>query len=200
MLFELFQLSVTRDDRTIRFSCRRKHSLLPAHKLIRPFSQHKEPLMKRSFAAIAAAVALPFHISHALAADLVETASTSGSFKTFLAAAKAAGIDDTLKKNGPYTVFAPGDSAFNKLPPGTMNALLKDKARLAEILSHHVIPGKITVADVKPGKVTTIQGDLLTLTSDNGKVTVDNANVIQSDLIADNGIIHEIDAVVMPPK
>jgi uncharacterized surface protein with fasciclin (FAS1) repeats len=156
--------------------------------------------MKRSIAAIASTILLSFLATYVQAADLVETASTSGSFKTFLAAAKAAGIADTLKNSGPYTVFAPSDSAFNHLPPGTVNSLMKDKAKLAEILAYHVIPGKVTVADVKPGKVKTMQGDALTLTSDNGKVTVNNANVIQSDLMADNGVIHEIDAIVLPTK
>lgn len=156
--------------------------------------------MKRLIAALASIIALLFSAPQSLAADLVETAATAGSFNTFLAAAKAAGLADTLKSSGPYTVFAPSDSAFGKLPPGTVNSLMKDKAKLAEILSHHVIPGKVTVADVKPGKVQTMQGDLLTLTSDNGKVTVDDANVVQSDMIADNGIIHEIDAVVLPKK
>ena len=156
--------------------------------------------MKRSCAAIAAAIALLTAGPGATAADLVETATTSGSFKTFLAAANAAGMTETLKKSGPYTVFAPSDSAFNQLPPGTVDSLMKDKAKLAEILSHHVIPGKVTVADVKPGKVQTLQGDTVTLKSDNGKVTVDNANVIQSDLMADNGVIHEIDAVVLLQK
>lgn len=156
--------------------------------------------MKRSFVAIASIFALCFFTAHALAADLVETASRSISFKTFLAAAKAAGLTDTLKRSGPYTVFAPGDAAFDKLPPGTLNSLLKDKQKLAQVLSHHVIPGKVTVTDVKPGKVRTIQGSELTLTSDNGKVTVDDANVVQSDLIADNGVIHEIDTVVLPEK
>jgi uncharacterized surface protein with fasciclin (FAS1) repeats len=156
--------------------------------------------MKRSCVAIAAAIALSATGPGAIAADLVETAATSGSFKTFLAAAKAAGITEKLKSSGPYTVFAPSDSAFNQLPPGTVDSLMKDKAKLAEILSHHVIPGKVTVADVKPGKVQTLQGDTVTLKSDNGKVTVDNANVIQSDLMADNGVIHEIDAVVLLQK
>jgi len=156
--------------------------------------------MKRSCAAIAAAIALSAVGPGAIAADLVETAATSGSFKTFLAAVKAAGITEKLKNSGPYTVFAPSDSAFNQLPPGTVDSLMKDKAKLAEILSHHVIPGKVTVADVKPGKVQTLQGDTVTLKSDNGKVTVDNANVIQSDLMADNGVIHEIDAVVLLQK
>lgn len=156
--------------------------------------------MKRLAGIFLSASALALSMSHATAADLVETASTSGSFKTFLAAAKAAGITETLRNSGPYTVFAPGDSAFGKLPPGTVDSLMKDKTKLAEVLSHHVIPGKVTVAEVKPGKVKTIQGDELTLKSDNGKVTVDAANVIQSDLIADNGVIHEIDAVVLPVK
>ena len=156
--------------------------------------------MKRSCVAIVSTVALLALSSPTQAADLVETASTSGSFKTFLAAAEAAGITETLKNSGPYTVFAPSDFAFNQLPPGTVNSLMKDKVRLAQILSHHVIPGKITVADVKPGEVQTIQGDTVTLKSDNGKVTVDNANVVQSDMMADNGVIHEIDAVVLPQK
>lgn len=156
--------------------------------------------MKRLFAAIASALALFFSAPHAMAADIVETASTSATFKTFLAAVKTAGITDTLKNSGPYTVFAPTDSAFNKLPPETVDALMKDKQKLAALLSHHIIPGKITVADVKPGKVKTMQGDMVTLTSDNGKVTVNNANVIQSDLIADNGVIHEIDSVVFPQE
>lgn len=156
--------------------------------------------MKRSIGMFLYAAVLAFPLSQASAADLVETASTSGTFKTFLAAAKAAGFTETLKNNGPYTVFAPGDSAFGKLPPGTMETLMKDKAKLAELLSHHVIPGKVTVAEVKPGKVKTLQGDELMLKSDNGKVTVDSANVIQSDLMADNGVIHEIDTVVLPGK
>lgn len=154
--------------------------------------------MKRFSCAFLPAFALALAAPHAMSADLIETASTSGTFKTFLAAAKTAGIAETLKTGGPYTVFAPSDSAFDKLPPGTVESLMKDKTRLAQLLSHHVIPGKVTVAEVKPGKVTTLQGDELTLKSDNGKVTVNTANVIQSDLIADNGVIHEIDSVVLP--
>jgi len=156
--------------------------------------------MKRSCVAIVSTLALSIFGSAASAADIVETASTSGSFKTFLAAAKAAGMTETLKNSGPYTVFAPSDSAFNQLPPGTVSSLMKDKEKLAQILAHHVIPGKVTVADVKPGKVQTIHGDMVTLKSDNGKVTVENANVVQSDMMADNGVIHEIDAVVLPQK
>lgn len=156
--------------------------------------------MKRSTCAFLSAFALALATPQAMSADLIETASTSGTFKTFLAAAKTAGIAETLKTGGPYTVFAPSDSAFDKLPPATVKSLMKDKIRLAQLLSHHVIPGKVTVAEVKPGKVTTLQGDELTLKSDNGKVTVNTANVIQSDLIADNGVIHEIDSVVLPDQ
>lgn len=156
--------------------------------------------MKRSIAAIASAFTLSIAWSPAHASDLVETASTGATFKTFLAAAQTAGVSNTLKNSGPYTVFAPTDSAFNKLPPDTLQTLMKDKEKLAELVNHHIVPGKITVADVKPGKVKTVQGEEVTLTSDNGKVTVDNANVIQSDLMADNGVIHEIDTVILPKK
>src|SRR4051812_34744073 len=109
--------------------------------------------MQRSFAAIASSLALSFSTSITFAADLLETASTSGTFKTFLAAAKATGFTETLKKPGPYTVFAPTDAAFEKLPAGTLDALLENKTKLAQVLAYHVIPGKVTIADVKPGKV-----------------------------------------------
>lgn len=156
--------------------------------------------MKRLIAAIASGIALSVGWISAHASDLVETASTGATFKTFLAAAKTSGLSDKLKTAGPYTVFAPTDSAFNKLPPDTLQTLMKDKEKLAELVSYHIVPGKITVADVKPGKVKTVQGEEVTLTSDNGKVTVDNANVIQSDMMADNGVIHEIDTVIIPKK
>ncbi|MGZ3159458.1 MAG: fasciclin domain-containing protein [Burkholderiaceae bacterium] len=132
------------------------------------------------------------------AADIMDTAVTSGSFKTFVAAAKAAGLTDTLKSPGPYTVFAPTDEAFAKLPPETWSALMKDKAKLAQVLSHHIVPGRIMVAEVKPGPTKTVEGSMITLKSDNGKITVDSANVIQSDVVADNGVIQAIDAVVLP--
>ncbi|RJF98836.1 fasciclin domain-containing protein [Noviherbaspirillum saxi] len=156
--------------------------------------------MKRIFAAFASAIGALLVILPASAADIIETASTTPTFKTFVSAAKAAGVADTLKNSGPYTVFAPTDSAFDKLPPGTMSELMKDKAKLAELLTHHVVPGKIAVAEVKPGKVKTVQGQEVTLKNDNGKVTFDNANVIQSDVMADNGVIHEIDTVILPQK
>jgi len=136
--------------------------------------------------------------SAASATDLVEAAKTSGGTKTFASAMKSSGLAKSLEADGPYTIFAPEDSAFDKLPPDTKAALFKDKNKLAQVLAYHVIPGKVMVADVKPGKVKTLEGSSLTLSSDNGKVTVDNANVTQSDVAADNGVIHVIDKVVLP--
>jgi uncharacterized surface protein with fasciclin (FAS1) repeats len=156
--------------------------------------------MKTFFAGIATALALACGTPYALAADIVDTATEAGSFKTFVAALKAAGFADSLRSSGPYTVFAPSDEAFTKLPAGTWDALVKDKAKLAQVLSYHVVPGKITVADVKPGNIKTVQGDTLYLKSDNGNITVNDAKVIQSDVMADNGIIHAIDTVVLPKK
>lgn len=154
--------------------------------------------MKRFLTVSTLLFALSLNQAHA--ADLIETASTSATFKTFLAAARTSGMAEKLKTGGPYTVFAPSDSAFKKIPPDRLDSLMKDKEKLAGVLAHHVIPGKIMVAEVKPGPVKTLQGDEITLKSDNGKVTADNANVIQSDLVADNGVIHEIDTVILPAK
>ncbi|NEX61817.1 fasciclin domain-containing protein [Noviherbaspirillum galbum] len=137
--------------------------------------------------------------TNAGAADIVDTASATSTFKTFLAAAKTAGLTDTLKSGGPYTVFVPANSAFDKLPVDTREALMHDKAKLAQIIAYHVIPGKVLVSDVKPGKVKTMEGDPVVLKSDNGKITLnDEANITQSDIQADNGVIHEIDTVIMP--
>lgn len=134
------------------------------------------------------------------AADLVDIAAKSGNFKVFVAALKTTGFSETLRNTGPYTVFAPSDDAFAKLPAGTWDTLAKNKIRLAKVLSYHVVPGKMLVTEVKPGKMKTTQGEMLSLTSDNGKVTVNGANVTESDISADNGVIHAIDAVVMPPN
>ena len=130
--------------------------------------------------------------------DLVSRAESAGTFKTFVASIRAAGLVASLQTDGPFTVFAPSDAAFAKLPPATLAALMKDKVRLAQVLSHLIVPGKIMVADVRPGQVKTIQGDAIVITSDNGKLTVDGANVTQSDVIADNGVMHVIDTVIMP--
>ncbi|MDZ7857293.1 fasciclin domain-containing protein [Sphaerotilus sp.] len=133
----------------------------------------------------------------ALAADIVETAVKAGSFKTLVAAVQAAGLVDTLKGPGPFTVFAPTDEAFAKVPKEALDALLKDKAALTKVLTYHVVSGKVMAADVKAGKVRTVQGAELTLGTTGG-VTVDNARVTAADVVASNGVIHVIDTVVMP--
>lgn len=133
----------------------------------------------------------------ALAADIVETAVQAGSFKTLVAAVQATGLVDTLKGPGPFTVFAPTDAAFAKVPKEALDALLKDKAALTKVLTYHVVSGKVMAADVKAGKVRTVQGAELTLGTTGG-VTVDNARVTAADVVASNGVIHVIDTVVMP--
>ena len=133
----------------------------------------------------------------ALAADIVETAVQAGSFKTLVAAVQAAGLVDTLKGPGPFTVFAPTDAAFAKVPKEALDALLKDKAALTKVLTYHVVSGKVMAADVKAGKVRTVQGAELTLGTTGG-VTVDNARVTAADVVASSGVIHVIDTVVMP--
>ncbi|WP_245845090.1 fasciclin domain-containing protein [Noviherbaspirillum humi] len=132
------------------------------------------------------------------AADLVDTAARSSEIKTFTAAVKDAGVAEALKQGGPYTVFAPSNTAFDKLPNETRDSLFKDKAKLAQVINHHVIKGKVLVTEVKPGKVESLDGKPVNLKSDNGKVTVDDANVTQSDINADNGVIHIVDTVVLP--
>ena len=148
--------------------------------------------------AIALASTCAVASANAGAADLLDTAVTSGNFKTFVAAVKAAGFTESLKSSGPYTVFAPSDEAFARLPSGTWETRVKDKARLAQVLTYLVIPGKVLVADVKPGKTKTLQGAQIMLKSDNGRVTVDEATVTESDIVADNGVLHAIDTVAMP--
>jgi uncharacterized surface protein with fasciclin (FAS1) repeats len=130
-------------------------------------------------------------------ADIVDTAVAAGSFKTLVTAVQAAGLVETLKGEGPYTVFAPTDEAFAKLPPGTLDALLKDKAKLTQVLTYHVVPGKVMSSDVKAGPVKTVQGQSLTVTTMGG-VKVDNATVVKTDILAKNGVIHVIDSVVLP--
>jgi uncharacterized surface protein with fasciclin (FAS1) repeats len=145
---------------------------------------------------IASVLTLGFSLS-AQAKDIVDTAVGAGSFKTLAAALTAAGLVDTLKGKGPFTVFAPTDEAFAKIPKADLDALLKDKAKLTSILTYHVVSGKVMAADVKAGKVKTVQGSELTISTTNG-VKVDNANVVKTDITADNGVIHVIDSVVMP--
>jgi uncharacterized surface protein with fasciclin (FAS1) repeats len=140
--------------------------------------------------------ALGASLSHA--ADIVDTAAASGQFNTLVKAVQAAGLVDTLKGKGPFTVFAPTDAAFAKLPAGTVEALLQDKEKLAQILTYHVVPGKVMAADVSSGAVATVQGQSLNMLVQNGGVKVNDAKVVQADVLASNGVIHVIDTVVLP--
>ena len=131
------------------------------------------------------------------AADIVDTAVAAGSFKTLATALGAADLVGTLKGKGPFTVFAPTDEAFAKIPKADLEALLKDKKKLTAVLTYHVVPGKVMAADVKAGKVKTVQGSEVTIATTGG-VTVNNAKVTKTDIAADNGVIHVIDTVLMP--
>jgi len=132
--------------------------------------------------------------------DIVDTAVAAGSFKTLVAAVKAAGLVDTLKGAGPFTVFAPTDEAFAKLPAGTVEELLKpeNKKKLTDILTYHVLAGKVMAADVKTMEAKTVQGSSAMIKVADGKVTIDKANVVKTDIEASNGVIHVIDSVIMP--
>lgn len=135
------------------------------------------------------------------AQDIVDTAVSAGSFNTLVAAVKAAGLVDTLKGPGPFTVFAPTDDAFAKLPAGTVEDLLKpeNKAKLVAILTYHVVPGRVMAKDVvKLHQAKTVNGQDLTVNAGMGSVTVDNAKVIKTDILCTNGVIHVIDTVILP--
>jgi uncharacterized surface protein with fasciclin (FAS1) repeats len=148
----------------------------------------------KKFAVIAA---LSLSALSAQAKDIVDTAVAAGQFKTLATALQAAGLIDTLKGKGPFTVFAPTDAAFAKIPKAQLDALLADKAKLTAVLTYHVVAGKVMAKDVKAGKVKSVQGSELTLATAGG-VTVDGAKVVQADIAADNGVIHVIDTVVLP--
>lgn len=133
--------------------------------------------------------------------DIVDTAVSAGSFNTLVAAVKAAGLVDTLKGSGPFTVFAPTDEAFAKLPAGTVDNLLKPENRdkLKAILTYHVVPGKVMAADVvKLKQAKTANGASLTVKTSGGGVMIDNAKVVKTDIATSNGVIHVIDTVVLP--
>ena len=130
--------------------------------------------------------------------NIVETATSAGSFKTLVAAVQAAGLGDTLSGPGPFTVFAPTDEAFAKLPAGTVEGLLENIPKLTQILTFHVVPGKLMAADVaKLTSAKTVQGQNVTIAAQNG-VTVNGANVITPNIETDNGVIHVIDQVILP--
>jgi uncharacterized surface protein with fasciclin (FAS1) repeats len=145
---------------------------------------------------IVAALGLSFAMN-VHAKDIVDTAVDAGNFKTLATALQVAGLVDTLKGKGPFTVFAPTDAAFAKIPKAQLDALLADKAKLTAVLTYHVVAGKVMAKDVKAGKVKTVQGAELTVATSGG-VMVDGARVTATDITADNGVIHVIDTVVMP--
>ena len=141
------------------------------------------------------------HEHDTMKADIVDVAAENGSFNTLVAAVKAAGLVDTLKGEGPFTVFAPTDDAFAKLPDGTVDMLLmpENKDKLVSVLTYHVVPGKVMAADVvKLDKATTVQGQDVMIKTMGDKVMVNDANVIATDVKAKNGVIHVIDTVIMP--
>ena len=135
------------------------------------------------------------------AKNIVQVAVDAGSFTTLLAELKAAGLDGALQGKGPFTVFAPTDAAFALLPEGTVEALLADKAKLASILTYHVVPGKVMAGDIvraKSAKPATLNSQLLDVVVRDGKVYVNGAQVVMADVAASNGVIHVIDAVLLP--
>ena len=157
-------------------------------------------MRNRSATFLAGALALGFFSASASAADIVDTA-IAAKFNTLVAAVKAADLVDTLKGPGPFTVFAPTDEAFAKLPPGTLESLLKpeNKAKLRGILLYHVVPGKVTASEVmKMNTAKTAGGMDLTIKTMQGHVMVNNAQVAKADIPASNGVIHVIDTVLLP--
>jgi len=145
---------------------------------------------------------LALTVSARAADDIVDTAKSTGTFKTLVAALDAADKTSMLKEDGPYTVFAPTDEAFAKLPKGTVDNLLKpeNKEKLGSILAYHVMSGKVMAADVKTMKAPTANGADLDVKVAKGKVMVNDAQVVKADVKASNGVIHVIDKVLMPPK
>ena len=136
---------------------------------------------------------------HGMKKDIVDTAVAAGDFNTLVTAVKAAGLVETLKGEGPFTVFAPTDAAFAKVPTETLNALLADKAALANVLTYHVVAGKVMAADVvKLTSAVTVQGQAVSIEVKDGKVYIDGTQVVTTDIEASNGVIHVIDAVILP--
>ena len=162
--------------------------------------------MRSKFATLAVAAVAAAGIGsasgHAAETDLVETAIAAGQFKTLATALDGAGLVSTLKGQGPFTVFAPTDAAFAKLPAGTVENLLKpeNKAQLTAILTYHVVPGRVTAADVARLKeAETVNGKMVDVKADGGSVMINDAKVTAADVAASNGVIHVIDTVILPP-
>jgi uncharacterized surface protein with fasciclin (FAS1) repeats len=155
----------------------------------------------RILSTIAVAGTLALTSGAALARDIVDTALSNEQFSTLVAAVKAAGLVDTLKGDGPFTVFAPTDAAFAKLPAGTVENLLKpeNKHQLVAVLTYHVVPGKVMAGDIAGKKLsaTTVQGSAVDIDATSG-AKIDNASIVVTDIVADNGVIHVIDTVILP--
>ncbi|MBO9420746.1 MULTISPECIES: fasciclin domain-containing protein [Stappiaceae] len=151
--------------------------------------------------AVALLLVLPFSAAKAAEKDIVDTAVGAGTFNTLVAAVQAADLVDTLKGDGPFTVFAPTDEAFAKLPAGTVEDLLKpeNKDKLVAVLTYHVVPGKVMSSDIagKKADVASVQGDTIAVDATDG-VKVDEANVVTADIETSNGVIHVIDSVILP--
>lgn len=158
-------------------------------------------MLRRTFLALTTTAAMStgaFAAGHSM--DIVDTAVEAGSFTTLVAAVEAAGLVETLKGDGPFTIFAPTDEAFAALPEGTVEALLADPEALAGILTYHVVAGKVMSTDLSDGMMaTTVNGADITIGTEGG-VTVNEANVVTADIEASNGVIHVIDAVILPPS
>ncbi|SEO30276.1 Uncaracterized surface protein containing fasciclin (FAS1) repeats [Pseudorhodobacter antarcticus] len=158
-------------------------------------------MIRRTFIALTAAASLMSTAAFAADMDIVDTAVGAGTFTTLVAAVGAAGLVDTLKSEGPFTVFAPTDEAFAALPAGTVDDLLKpeNKDALAALLTYHVVAGKVMSTDLTEGMTApTVNGKDITITLDGG-AKVNGANVVTADIEATNGVIHVIDTVLMPP-
>jgi len=164
-------------------------------------------MFNKSFVGVALAVLLVAFVSIGSALDhckmdkknIVETAVAAGSFKTLVKAVKAADLVETLSGEGPFTVFAPTDDAFAKIPAETLEALVNNKDKLTAVLTYHVVPAKVMASDVvKMKSAKTVNGNELTISVNEGTVKVDNAKVIKTDIVCSNGIIHVIDTVVLP--
>ena len=159
-------------------------------------------MLKRTLLAAAALAALavpaPLRADSHATKDIVDTAVAAGSFKTLVSALQAAGLVETLKGKGPFTVFAPTDEAFGKIPKADLDALLKDKAKLTRVLTYHVVPGQVMAADVvKLKEAKTVEGQSVKIDAASG-VSVDGARVVKADVVASNGVIHVIDSVILP--
>ncbi len=153
--------------------------------------------MKKALIATVCAMGLGLGALQAKASTIVETAAQAGQFNTLMKAIEAAGLVDTLKGDGPFTVFAPSDEAFAKLPQERLDALLADKDALTKVLTYHVVPGKVMSTEVQAGEVQTKAGQALVVKTEDG-VKVNESRVVTADISASNGVIHVIDSVLLP--